>query len=681
LLELSQIYADRHWRAGPGSPAAESHLSQAVEVLTEAYGHLEPNDTLRAQVAAQLGWLLGARVIAYGGSDEERETAISRLDEGLAWTGLPPAMRATARISLGSLYMHRASRSLASGDAMMQAIRASTPPPSAAEATRAADCFRQVLAEKPVSAEITTMAETMLKVAEAMEAAMSGFGKGLGGYDMSRMVEAMTAMQRLQEQAQAARAGTEAGLPRMPSLFDAEELVAADPLDRPVVLVEGPEPVETYVPRPRHREAAPVALDDLRRQLRDAMAGATDPYQSAADLLRPGAPRPDIGVVDELVALATAVAHQAGEAATADDHLQLAVALHLRGGAGADDWADDASDGETGDAKAAMEHLLKGVDRLTAGDLDTAPVIVRLATILEGEHLAGRLLDRISDHMVEPARALRSAGVEVVARQCPDGVLVLDTGAARWRLADAAQPLSQRVVIVGEPLPDWDVTASYVSSARQAIEVAGRRPTEVTDKPVFVVDPGGRPDAVELVRQAFYPGSTLLGPPGADAAATPAEVRARLGASMLHVECGITESGALKLTGPEELTPAAIVSWDGGSLAGGASPARGGLAVLPPAAGGFVPLADALLAAGFTGVVGWLRPVPPPVAALMVFVLHAELVRGGLPPAMAVRTVRDWMRDKRRGTLDYLPEPHAVTVERRDLTDPRYWTALVHRGI
>ncbi|MFD0636786.1 hypothetical protein ACFQ9X_39645 [Catenulispora yoronensis] len=55
-----------------------------------------------------------------------------------------------------------------------------------------------------------------------------------------------------------------------------------------------------------------------------------------------------------------------------------------------------------------------------------------------------------------------------------------------------------------------------------------------------------------------------------------------------------------------------------------------------------------MLAAGFGGVVGWTRPVPGPLAALAIFVVHQELVERGQPPAEAVRRARRWLCDPER---------------------------------
>jgi hypothetical protein len=160
-----------------------------------------------------------------------------------------------------------------------------------------------------------------------------------------------------------------------------------------------------------------------------------------------------------------------------------------------------------------------------------------------------------------------------------------------------------------------------------------------------------------------------------DGSGTPDEVLARLSASMLHLGCGVSAAGALELAGSAELGPKEIAA------SPGTDRTAGGVAILPPVRDGFPTLADAFLAAGFVGVVGWLRPVPDPVAALMLFVLHAQLVDQRLDPAAAVRAVRQWMRDPARKPLSSLPVAYAATASATDLTDMAYWSALVHRGV
>lgn len=180
---------------------------------------------------------------------------------------------------------------------------------------------------------------------------------------------------------------------------------------------------------------------------------------------------------------------------------------------------------------------------------------------------------------------------------------------------------------------------------------------------LFVVDPRRNPADAAVLREAFYPDATWLSAPTADA------VLAGLGASLVHLACAVTPAGALRLADGTELPPTRIRL----------SAAGGGLAVLPPTGVGLPALGDALLAAGFRGVITWKRVVPSRVAALMLFTLHAALVDEHLEPGRAVAYVRDWMRDRHRTKPSRMPSDYTATFERHDLIDEAYWSALVFR--
>jgi hypothetical protein len=680
LLRLGQAFTDRYWRTGPGLAAALPDLNEAIKAFEEACGYFDRRDTFRGIAAAQLGWLLGARHLAHGGSEHDRENGILLLEEALTFSSLPPTLRTMARLVLGQLYLSRLARGMQSTDLIMAAMRSGSAPPAAAEADRAVDCFRQVLADEPTSPDLTNMAQSMLTGAEALQTMLGGLGQGLGGFDFGRMRQAMAAMERLQQQAAGGGVAPGANLPPMPSFFDAEKMAAADPLDRPVTVIEGQEPVAPSVPRPRREDPVPVELAPLRLTLRNKVTNGADLYASVAVRLRPDAPEPGIDTVDELVALATSIVHEAGKAATAEDHFILAVALYLRsriddGGGWVDDDAVD-------DVQNAAESLLTAAGTLLAEHSDAVPVLVALAKRLDERRPAGRVLDGLADRFADVAEALRVSGVEALVYPQPDGLLVVDGATGRLTFADSGGSLPRRVLVVGdEQLPDDDAMVSYVTSAAQVVDLAQRTPRSVTEAPVFVANPRGDRESATidamLLRRTYYPRSVGLGRTveNVDGAGTPDEVLAHLGASMLHLGCGISATGALELAGAAELDPTAIARWTG------KDPVLGGLAVLPPMPERFVALADALLAAGFTGVVGWVRPVPEPVAALMLFVLHAKLVDEGRPAAAAVLAVRQWMRDPVRKGLSYLPVGYTATAAGTDLTDRAYWTALVHRGI
>lgn len=669
LMREGQEHTSRYWRAGPDNPAAPGHLDAAVRVLDEAYGHLEPGDILRGQVAATLGWLLALRHTVHAGPDRDRETGIHLLEEAVAFPDLPPMQAGVAWLVLGQLYLGRVTANLKDSGFGMAALRGGAPSSTgSSDADRAAECFRQVLDGEPFNAELTGSAQAMLKVAEAMRTLTGGFGGGLGGFDLGRMMEALSALQDLQRQASTGGFGSPGrGMPAMPSFFDADRIATADPLDRPVAVLRGEEPATPGKAHPR----TPVAIDTdaLRRELPDVTA------------LLDGTAVPD---VDAVVGTATTIVHAGSAEPT--DHLVLAAALHLRDRRGdGDGWGEE--DG-TGDARAAVDHLRCAADPALPAAL--VPALLRLAVALDARDAAaarfgpatsalrtvgaGALLypdlarlDAATGRLAPPTD-LPAGSVDGDATPAPP-----DAGTAPPPVGAVAGSRPARVVVAGaDPVPSLGAVVSYVPSDAVLVELAGRTVPPVTARPVFVANPRGDRDGATMeavvLRRAFYPRSTGLGNTGEhiDGAGTPDDVLARLDASLLHLGCGITAGGALELAGGGTLDAATIAASGAGA---------GGLAIAPPAAAGFAELAEALLAAGFTGVIGWLREVPAPVAAAAHLMLHAALVDDGRPPALAVHEVRRWLRDPDRVAPAHLPRTAAT-----DLTDGRWWSALVHWG-
>ncbi|MGB2567917.1 hypothetical protein ACPFP2_05625 [Micromonospora citrea] len=666
LMERAQQLTDRYWRIGPGQATALPVLDDAIDCLTEAYDLFDAADPLRAQLAAQLGWLLSARHVAHGGPDIDRQKAVGLLEEAVAAVGAPPVLSIIARFALGQLYLTRLVRDLGSQGVAGVLTGAAPDPGAVADADRAVDCFRQVIAGDQLGAELAEATKVMLELAEAVRDLLRRTARaGAAPFDLAPLMRLMTTLQEMQQRMSS---GGLAGF-AMPSLFDLSTTATADPLDRPVTVVTRPDPAEDDSVPTTRPAAAPPDLAALRRALRERVGG-DDPYAALAALLRPGAPTPAAGLVDDLVGLATSVVHAAGAAATAADRVTLAVALYLRGTDDADDGWDDADD----DTRSAAAHLLAVADALPADRSGVVPLAGELA-----ERLGAPVRDAVHARFASVAEALRAVRVAALAWPRPDGTLLLHAESGRFDRVPAGRTLPDRVVVVGTgPLPDDDaVVFSLVSSARQAAELAARMPMRVTEAPVLVADPRGDRGAADVERlRRLYPRSVVLGRvgPDADGTGTPDEVLAHLGASMLHLDCDVDTGGSLALAGPAELTPAAIAG-----RAGRAGP-EGGLAVLPPVGPGSGPLADALLTAGFTAVVDWVRPVPRPVAALMLTLLHTELVRGGLRPAAAVRALGRRLRDPARIAPAQLPPALARRTD-LDLTDPAYRAALVLRGL
>ncbi|MFF5082402.1 hypothetical protein ACFY36_35595 [Actinoplanes sp. NPDC000266] len=263
------------------------------------------------------------------------------------------------------------------------------------------------------------------------------------------------------------------------------------------------------------------------------------------------------------------------------------------------------------------------------------------------------------------AAAVRKLGAPALLYAHPSGGLLrLDAATARLDVPDSVPPEN---LLVAGLLPDPPASGiSYVSSGAQAIRLASR---EATAGPsLFVVNPRGDRDPampeVMAVRRLFYPESLCAGRAlePVDAPGTAEDVLRHLPtAGLTHLACGIDGTEA-ELAGGSRLDLTT-------------SHGAGGLVILAEGA------ADpALLDAGFTGVVGWLRPVPPPVAALALFMLHLRLVDDRLAPAAAVAAVRRWMRDPDRPLSPLLTGAHLHTVRTTDLTRPELWAALAYCG-
>lgn len=678
LLELGQALAQEYWRIGPGMPATFLTLNEAIGALDEAYGYFDSADPLRGLVASQLGWLRGLRHLAHAPDEQDRDTGIELLEEAIGFAQLPSVMQAIARIALAQLYLSRLAGGTNTPDLMMTAMLSGRPPAGVEDADRAVEYLHQVLQRLQVSAQVTVMAETMLTVAEAMQTMMSGFGQGLGGLDMGRMMQAVAAMQKIQqEQAGGWKVGA-SSLQSMPSLFDADKVAAMDPLDRPVMVVESPEPDLQPAPEKRRTEPLSIDADALRESLLETITTGGDLFAAVGSLLDSDAPLPATATIDEMVGLAASIVSV--EEATGTDHFLLAVALYLRScldeGGG---WGDD---DPGGDVHAAADSLLTAIRALPVDHSDVLPVVYRLAALLD-ERLASndRLCAGLAARLDDVTAALREAAAGALAYPQPGGVLSLDGRSGRLQFVASGEQLPPRVLVVAEePRPLDGSVVSTVASAVQVVTLARRTRPPITKNPVFVANPRGDQgqatfDAL-LLRRTFYPSSTGLGQLVEDVkgAGTPDEVLAHLDASMLHLGCGINESGALELAGPAELAPQLIAANASEDQAAG-----GGVAILPPMREGFPGLADALLTAGFTSVIGWREPVPQPTAAVVIFLVHGQLVEERLLPAEAVAAVRRWMRDPNRKVPAYLPGNYAATLH-SELND-HYSQALVHRGI
>ncbi|WP_199515176.1 hypothetical protein [Nucisporomicrobium flavum] len=590
LLELGQKLADVYWRQGPGQPAGLPYLNEAIAAIGEAYGYFASDDAWRGQVASQLGWLHGVRFLAHAGPEPDRDAGVALLEEALAFPQLSPVIQDMSRIALGQLYLARATRVLQSPQIAAMLIGPGLPPQALADAERAAELFRTILARPSAGAEAVEAVKASLAVAEAFRDAMASVPGGAAGFNIGGMIQAMQALQDLQR-LQNSRSGRGGAFPAMRSLFDADAMSRLDPLDRPVAVVDAPAPSEP--PPAPTAQPDPIVPDQaaLRRELHVLVAADRDVFAALAAALGPDGRDLAVDAIDDMVALA--VVTTAGTGGDDTDQLMLAVALYLRGRLDADGWALEPG----GDFELAGAALARADHTLRATTAEAVPVLNRLAALLDRARPAGHSRSRQPSINDDP-----------------------------W----------MGTVFVANPRGDRPAASS---------------------------------DAV-LVLRAFYPAARLLGAGPAEATpARPQTVVAALHTPLLQLSCAVTPAGALKLAEGTELTPDRIRT----------ARTAGGLAVLPPTGVGLTALGDALLAAGFRGVVTWKRVVPSRIAALMLFMLHQALAGDRLDPAAAVAHVRDWMRDPRRPRPARLPDEYAPTLARRELVDEAYWGALVFR--
>ena len=667
LTELGQALANQYWRLGPGQPVARPALDEAVDVLAEAHGLLEPGEFLRAQTAALLGWLLGVRNIAHFSAETDRDRAIELLDEAVAMPSLPAVLQGMVGLVLGQLLITRELTSLQkSPQALMASIMASmtgSGGPSAAlgatDIDRAVTCLRRVLDGPHVSAEMTETAQTMLEMAETARILTGSIG-GQGGLDLGRMMRAMQDLQTMQ--AKAAAQPRTAGFAHRPNVFafEADDIAQADPLSRPTATMVGAAPSAPVPDRPAPPPVPPVPADELRAALWKHLPG-----EGFAGLPATGSAGQNVDAVDEMAALASALVESAD--ALPADHLLLAVALHARavmddggGWGGAEDGAD---------LRAAADALLAATPALLDGGPDIVAAAVALAAAMDARQAALDVRARLGAAFAPVADALRRVEADALVYPAPGRTLrfVAETG----RFGKGEEPLRRSVVVGHDPGPG-DGAVSLVRCANQLIELARRDVGPLSEAAVFVGNPRrdrqqSGADAMVL-RRTFYPQSTGLGDTveHSDGAGNPEDVAARLDASMLHLGCGITADGDLQLAGSAVLTV--------GEIAAHPPTDQGGLAILPPTGAGAPALVDALLAAGFRSVIAFRDELPPAVASLLYFLLHARLVDAGQAPADAVADVRRWLADPARELPDHLPPWYASTVP----VDP---AVLVHYGV
>ncbi|MEV6829498.1 hypothetical protein [Amycolatopsis sp. NPDC051102] len=395
LTRLAQILAQQYWRTGPGRPEAQPDLDEAIAALQECLEHLRAGDSVRGQVAAQLGWLLGARYGAHTQDERDRVAGLEVLTEALESPHLTRVHREMCQVQRGQLWLGRATGALRSPDMATQLIGGGVAPEVRADVDRAAACFRQLLADGPSSRELADGVESLLAVAEILQTMLSGTAGA--GIDVPAMLGLMTKVQQLQDRFRQAVPGRR-GSDTFFSFADMKSLMEIEPIDRPVAVVVQPEPE----PEPAEPVPAPPAPDGdrLRRSLHEKLGGAEPIWARAAELLRPDAPALSVEAVDELVALATMVAE--GQP-TAVDRFVLAVALALR------DRLDDG--GDRADAVAGAESLLAAVRELPAGHPARPVMLLSLGAFLDEERPFGGPLEVVAGEFADRADAAIAAGI------------------------------------------------------------------------------------------------------------------------------------------------------------------------------------------------------------------------------------------------------------------------------
>jgi CHAT domain-containing protein len=250
-----------------------------------------------------------------------------------------------------------------------------------------------------------------------------------------------------------------------------------------------------------------------------------------------------------------------------------------------------------------------------------------------------------------------------------------------------------------------DAVFTTCASARQFVMAAARhRRPAGTGPAVFVADPtGDLPWSVteaEAARSVLYPDTVILGRSErapVQGAGTAEEVLMCLSADglgdvrppVLHLGCHATAADSPErshlVLADGELPVARILT-----QASATKPSRDGALVVLAACISDLTLTDhdealtlasAFLAAGATGVVGSLWPVPDSYTATMMFMLHRHLVRNPADgPADALRAAQLWMLDPHRVIPAEMPEPLAAVARRAHASDPRTWAAFTYHG-
>lgn len=482
LLALGQELCNRYLRTGPGTPGALGDLSDSIAVTREAYDLVQPGDPVRGPIAGQLGWLLAVRHGGHGTSVNDRETGIELLGQALGGPALPPAQTVTARLALGQLHLNRAMEAL-NPAAARGGFLGGTSPASRADADKAIQCFREVLAGPAVSPQITTLAQTMLTLAEAILPMLTG---NLASLDISKMMEAMQLMQQMQEGSGPFAALGTAGLPA-PMSFKVE-LSDVDPLDYPVADLQGqavstPRPALRrtvgWIPAPAPRRPASVPIapaepDAARLAARSRLAtlsglSGQPVWEQALALLQAGPEQYGPAELDAFIGAAVnaAAAGNDDRLESGLDRLLSAVGLCLRERRDGSGWGDE---DDAGLNLAAVEQLLAAAEDVPPDHPAAAAVVEALGGMLdEARPLAGVVIGQFDSYAAKVST--RPATVVAVSELCRVAV----TG-----IGVDPEPLEAAVAAVPKDHFAYAALSSAVQQVRLAAAVHALDPAAVS---------------------------------------------------------------------------------------------------------------------------------------------------------------------------------------------------------